>query len=173
MTLDTVAALSQILGVGIVLVGLWFGLEQLRQMRTQRRDTSAIELVRSIQDAEFTRAFRLIYSLPDGTNAADLRARGREYEDAAQIVGSRLETVGVLVFRGAIPFEVMADLAGGVTVALWHNLEPWVTEMRALHSQPMYLEWFQWLAEQFATRNRTEQLPAFVRHKAWSPSVAR
>ena len=51
-----------------------FGLAQLRQFQQQRRDAAAVELMRSLQDGEFARAFRLIYTLPGGLGAESLRA---------------------------------------------------------------------------------------------------
>lgn len=125
--------------------------------------------MRSFQDGEFTRAFRLIYALPDGARAADLRAMGAEYEDAALAIGTRFETVGLLVFRENIPFHIVEDLVGGVAVALWRKLQPWVVEVRSEQKQKMFLEWFQWLAERMAERGRTAQTPAYERYRDWRP----
>ena len=75
MDLSFLSQIAQILGGVTVLAAVVFGIAQLRQFQQQRRDAAAVELMRSLQDGEFTRAFRLIISLPEGMGAADLRAK--------------------------------------------------------------------------------------------------
>lgn len=169
MTLDTAAALAQVVAAIVVVVGLFLGIGQLRQLQSQRRDTAAVELIRSLQDADITNAMRLILSLPNGISAADLRARGKEYEDAADLLSVRLEMIGVLVYRDAISYAVMDDLGGPMTVALWKRLENWTQAARIERNHPVWLEWFQWLAEQFMKRNKDVTSPAYERYRNWNP----
>lgn len=169
MNWEAVAALSTAFtGVVIGITALVAG-DQLRQLRAQRRDAAAVELTRSLQDTDVIRAFRIISALPPGISASDLRARGAEYEEAAQLLGLRWEMLGVLVYRGTISFDVMEDLAGGATVTLWERLRDLASEIREFQNYPVYLEWFQWLAEQFTKRDRLHQTPAHVRHRDWTP----
>jgi hypothetical protein len=42
-------------------------------------------------------------------------------------------------------------------------------ETRTSLGWPMFLEWFQWLAEQLEKRQRLEQTPAHVRLTDWRP----
>jgi hypothetical protein len=170
MNLENVAILAQIIAAVVVVVGLFVGIGQLRQLQSQRRDTAAVELIRSIQDAEINRALRLIFSLPAGISAADLHARGQEVEDAALLVAIRFEMLGLLVYREAIPYDLMEDMGAAMTVTLWDRLKSWTNETPEAQNHPMWLEWFQWLAEQFARRRRAAQSPAFERHLDWVPS---
>ncbi len=62
--LQTLANLAQVIGVFAVLAAIGFGVAQIRQYRQQRRDAVAVELMRSIQDTEFTRSLRLMLTLP-------------------------------------------------------------------------------------------------------------
>jgi hypothetical protein len=64
MDLQTLANVAQILGATAVVTAIFFGIAQIRQFHLQRRDSAAAELVRSFQDSEFSRSFRLISSLP-------------------------------------------------------------------------------------------------------------
>jgi hypothetical protein len=101
MNWEAVTAISTAFTGLIIAVTALVGVYQLRQLRQQRRDAGTIELVRTFQDTDFTRAGRLVFSLPPGLLAADLRAYGREYEEAAQILALRFEYLGVLVYRGS------------------------------------------------------------------------
>jgi hypothetical protein len=168
---QAVTALSSVFTGLVVGVTAAVAVDQLRQLRVRRRDTAAVEFVRSLQDIDFTRAFRLVMSLPAGISASELRARGLEYEEASQTLSARFEMVGLLVYRGAISFDVTEDLAGGAVLAVWERVKDQVHETRAVQNYPVYLEWFQWLAEQFEKRERLQQAPAHVRHRDWTPAA--
>ncbi len=154
----------------VILTTALVGVNQLGQLRAQRRDTAAVELMRSLQDPDFSRALARILSLHPAMPAKDLRALGRDYVEAADILAMRFELLGVLVYRGAVSFEVTEDLGGGAVLAAWLRLKDLAFETRETQNYPMYLEWFQWLAEQFEKRDRLQQIPAYVRHRDWTPA---
>ncbi len=173
MSWEAVTAIAAILTTLVIVVTAIVGFDQLKLFRGQRQDTAAVELVRSLQDDTFLAAYQLIYNLPVGTSAADLQAKGDEYIGAAVTLGFRFEMLGVLVHRGAIPFDIVEDLAGGLVVGSWRRIGDTVRRTRLEQAWPAYLEWFQWLAEQFEGRNRLEVSPAFLRLKDWQPPGSR
>jgi hypothetical protein len=166
---EAITALSTAFTGLVILVTALVGANQLAQMRAQRRDAGAVELVRSIQDRDFTRAFALIISLPAGISGNELRGLGPDYIEAAQILAFRFEMLGVLVYRGAISFDITEDLVGGAIVSAWLRLKNIARETREVQGWPMYLEWFQWVAEQLERRGRLQQTPAHERYREWSP----
>jgi hypothetical protein len=165
--LQTLANLAQILGVIAVVAAIAFGIAQVRQFRQQRRDALAVELMRSIQDAEFTRSIRIILEIPDGISAAEFRSLGPTAEEAAWALVAKYETLGYLVYRGIMPIELVEELLGGVGIRLWHRLEPWATALREQQGQPLLHEWFQWLAERLEERGRLAAVPAYIRLRSW------
>jgi hypothetical protein len=169
LDLTLLSQIAQVLRGISVVAAVVFGVVQVRHFGRQRRDAAAVELMRSLQDKEFTRAFRLIYALPEGIRARELRARGEEYEDAAFGISARFETLGLLVFRGSIPFHLVEDLVGGAVVGLWRRFRPWMEDVREEQAHRQLWEWFQWMAERLEERGRTEQAPAYERFRDWSP----
>jgi hypothetical protein len=167
--LETLADLAQVLGAVAVLAAIAFGFAQIRQFRQQRRDALAVELMRSIQDTEFTRSLRVLLTLPDGISASEFHKHGAELEDAAWALCTKYETLGYLVYRGIMPIELVEELVGGVGVHLWHRLRPWAESVRAEQNQPLMLEWFQWLVERLEERKRPQAVPAFKRVQHWTP----
>ncbi len=129
--------------------------------------------MRSLQDTTFSRAFRLTMQLPADASAAEVLACGQETEEAAMVIAFRFETLGLMVYRGAIAFDVMDELVGGATVNLWNRLKNWIGCTRETAGWSMYCEWFQWIAEQFEKRGRLQQMPAHVRLKDWIPNRPR
>jgi hypothetical protein len=165
--LETLANVAQVLGAIAVLAAIAFGLAQIRQFRQQRRDVLAVELMRSIQDAEFTRSLRILLTLPIDASVDEFRSRGESFEDAVWALASKYETLGYLVYRGIMPIELVEELVGGIGVNLWTRIAPWANALRAEQQQPLLLEWFQWLVERLQERHRPEAVPAFIRCQNW------
>ena len=166
--LETLANLAQVFGAVAVAAAIGFGVAQIRQFRQQRRDALAVELMRSIQDTEFTRSLRMLLELPPNATVADIRSRGVAFEDATWALASKYETLGYLVFRGIMPFELVEELVGGVGVHLWNRIRPWAIAVREEQGQPLLLEWFQWLAERMDERGRPNAIPSYVKHRDWT-----
>jgi hypothetical protein len=167
MTLQTLSIIVDIFSSIAVLAAIIFGLIQIKQFRQQRRDVAAIELVRSVQDSEFTNAFRLIHSLPENISAVDFEEKGSEYIEAADILGMKYETIGLLVYKGVVPISTAEELIGGIAITLWKRLYPWVESVRKDQSQDLFLEWFQWFVDRLEDRKRGDQEPAHIRFEEW------
>jgi hypothetical protein len=168
MDLQTLANISEIAGTVTIVGGTIFGLAQLSEFRKQRRDMIAAELTRSFMSAELSRAISIIRRLPDAVSAEELRQAGPETEQAAVLISTTFETMGLLVFERIAPFKLVQDLAGGIVVVMWRKLGPWLNTVRIEQSQPSWAEWFQWLAEQFE-REKISQAPAYKKHRSWAP----
>ena len=171
--LETLADLAQVIGAVAVAAAIAFGVVQMRQFRQQRRDALAVELMRTIQDTEFTRSLRLLLTLPLGASVDEFRSRGPDFEDAAWALSAKYETLGYLVFRGIMPINLVEELVGGVGVHLWNRIQPWALAVRADQGQPLLLEWFEWLVLQLEKRERTKAVPAYDRHRDWSGAAVR
>ena len=168
MDLETVSSFSQIAGALTIVGGTIFGLIQLSELKKQRRDLIAGELMRTFMDADLASALTTIKSLPDGVSAEELRQAGPEAERAAVLVCTRFETMGLLVFEHIAPFALVVELAGGIIVVMWRKVGPWLEHIRAEQSQPSWAEWFQWLAQQCEAA-KLETVPAHRRKVNWTP----
>jgi hypothetical protein len=170
MSLEALANLAQVVGAVAVVAGIAFGWYQVRQFRAQQRDAVVAELCRTFYSRDLANAVRLLYSLPDGVPAAELRARGSEFEEAAIISNTAFETMGLLVFRRIAPFDVVVELAGGMITVTWRKVAVWIAAVRLEQSQPSWAEWFEWLAHQVAAE-KSKVEPAHVRFRDWSPAA--
>jgi hypothetical protein len=169
MTWEAVTALSTVFTGIVIAVTAIVAVIQLQHLRSQRRDAAAIELIRSLQDPELARAFSLIMSLPPGISADELRAKGERYVEAAHVLGLRFEMLAVLVHRGAIAFDVAEDLTQGGVLGTWARLRDTALQTRKTQHLPLFLEWFQWLAEQYEKRRSLQRPPAHERYRNWAP----
>ena len=166
--LETMSNLSQIIGAGTVVIGLVFAWFQIRLFHRQQSNTINADLMRTFHSRDLAHAVVLLYELPDRIPAVELRAQGKEYEEAAIIVTTTFETMGLLVFQRIAPLHTVTDLAGGMIGVTWRKLEGWLETVRAEQSQPSWAEWFEWLAAQ-ATTYKSRSEPAYVRCNDWKP----
>ncbi len=168
--LATVANLAEIIGAIIVIGGVGFAIIQIRIFSRQRLEAAAIEVIRSWQSPEFTRAFNTIQKLPDGISSAKLRALSPDCEVKAMILGNTFESFGVMVYRRIVPLALVDELLGGATVQMWQKLAVWVEETRKELSRESFYEWFQWLAERLQEQPGFNTLEgAHVKHRKWTP----
>ena len=171
--LSLLANLAEIMGVIIVVGGLYFAVLQLRQFRQQRRELAAIELFRFFGNPRFTRAYATVLRLPAGLSAGDLKNRDEWLDDAAMLVSSTMENIGVMTYQRIVPFTIVYHLIGSSTVILWHRLENWVYALRKEIGNDGAFEWFQWLAERLEDYQTLDPLPAYLAHKDWLPAHLR
>lgn len=169
--LQTAANLAEVLGVFIVLVGSAFAIIQLMHLRQQRRDMAAIELARSFQSPEFGQALRLLMSLPPGLSGDELEEHGEAFLDAAMLVSLTVESVGIMVHRGVVEFDMVWGLMGGLVLGAWERVEGWATEVRREQGREKFGEWFQWLADRMRECEAAGEAPAFQRFEDWRPSL--
>jgi hypothetical protein len=168
--LTKMANLAEILGVVIVVGGLFFAMLQMRQTRQQRRELAAIELFRFFGNPNFTAAYKVVLRLPDDTTADDIRSGEPSLEDAAMLISATMENIGVMTFQRIVPFTIVSHLIGSTTPALWRKLSRWAATLREEQGTPDAFEWFQWLAERLVEYNPPDTPPAYVVNKGWVPA---
>lgn len=167
--LSIVANMAEILGVLIVIGGVYFAVLQMRQIRQQRRELAALELFRFFANHQFTEAYRTVLHLPDGMSAEDIRARETKIEDAAMLISTTMENIGVMTFQRIVPYLVVSDLLGTSVVILWRKLQLWILALREELDTPNAFEWFQWLAERLEQFEPDDGKPAYQAFKTWAP----
>jgi hypothetical protein len=166
INLQNLANMAELLGGISIVVALTFSAFQIREFKMRRRDSVAAGLMQSFYSPDFAHAVALLRQLPDGIPAKQMRDRGFEYEEAAILVTTTFETMGLLVHRGIAPFSLVDELAGGMAVVMWRKLSSWLDTVSEEQDQPSWAEWFQWLSEQLQAVERNKQ-PAHVRFRDW------
>ena len=170
MNLEHFANIAEIAGGIMIVGGAIFGLVQLRELKQQRLNAIASDLMQTFYSTDLSNAVSMIHELPDGVTAAELRAKGPEYERAAVLICTNFETMGLLVFEGIAPYHMVQKLAGGMIISMRRKLQYWMDELRREQSQPSWAEWFQWLAEQMES-TKEEANPAYEKYRDWKANL--
>jgi hypothetical protein len=164
------------LSVGLDLVsavtlvfGLAFAIVQLRQYRAGREREIALELLRSFQTQDFASALRAVYALPMSLSKAEIEERLGPKMDGVYALTTTWESLGVLVFRGQVGLDLVDDFFSGPIRISWAKLQPYFQVEREEQGRETIGEWFQWLAEQMAKREKVVvPTPAHIAHRNWT-----
>ena len=166
----TIADILQAIATATFVGAFAFGIIQVLSARRARREQAAIELIRSLQNGPFSRAWRLVSELPTGLTAEQLDGRGQAVAEAADDMGLAFETLGYLVYRRVVPLKIAEDCVGMVITGAWARLQSWAEASRGRTGNPALMEWFQWLAERLEEqRSPLKSAGAFTTFKDWKP----
>jgi hypothetical protein len=155
-----------------VVGGVLFAALQVTEMRRARDHDSALSAVHSYETPEFARALRIALDprVPDGLSLADLEARLSDGIDCVWLLMTTWESLGILVHGRNLPLQAVDDFFSGPLIISWRKYQQVVIDLRAQMKRDTYFEWFQWLAEQMAERERSAApVPAHIAHKNWRP----
>ena len=111
-------------------------------------------------NADLARAISLLHEIPDGASAEEIGGKGREYTEAALIVSTTFETMGLMVYKKLAPTDLVIELVGGIVVSMHRKLAAWLATLRDEQKQPSFAEWFEWLAL-VAHEHKEEDQPAY------------
>ena len=145
MTVDPALLLNLITTVAVV-VGVIFGLLELRHALRDRRDQAAVDIVRTIQTQEIRRAGHRVMALPDDADPSVVRSDPLMLE-AALAIDSACEMWGSIVYEGVVDHRMLDRMVGGWVRGSWRRLRVWVEAERRDQRNPNVGEWWQWIYE--------------------------
>ena len=129
-----------------VVLGVFFGLLEVRQALRDRRDHAAVDIVRTVQTQEIRRAGARIMALPDDVEPSVVRSDPVLLE-AALAMDSACEMWGSMVYEGVVDHRMLDRMVGGWVRGTWRRLRRWVEAERADSRSVNVGEWWQWLYE--------------------------
>ncbi|OAB61862.1 hypothetical protein AY599_23685 [Leptolyngbya valderiana BDU 20041] len=170
MTLDTLANVADIVGAFLVIVGVIFGVIQIRYYRAERHENATMEIMRAFQTLEFTSALRMINQYQADCRRCSRTPVPPELQEAMLLITTTLESIGLMVYRRLVPFRLVQQLMGGSIQAAWSILREYVELTRQTTGRPSVYEWFQWLAEQLDRHPEyLDEVGAYEKFSRWKP----
>jgi hypothetical protein len=162
MDLATAANLATTLAV---VIGVVFGIAELRRAVRDRHDQAAIEVVRSVDSPEIQRAVERILELPHDADP-DLLQRDPSVRDAALLVYWAGEMFGSIVYEGVVDLHTLDRMHGGWLRACWLRLRRWIEAERVDKHNVSAGEWWQWLYQRLeADPDPSKKLGAHVAYR--------
>jgi hypothetical protein len=172
LNLQTLANIAEIIGALLVITGVFFGLMEVRHYRQQRQETASMEIMRAFQSLDFNRALRLVMDYEQECQRCEQEAMPQELQDAAMLVSTTLEAVGLMVYQRIVPFRLVQQLMGGTIQASWRVLRSHTKWLRGKLCRPSIHEWFQWLAERLDEHPEyRDEEGAYSKYENWIPET--
>jgi hypothetical protein len=158
----------QLISTAIMIIGIAFGIQNIRQYQAMRKRESAIMMLNSFQTADFVKGFLHILDLPQNAGKSEVDGLPHDQFLAIYMVMGTWERLGILVYRREIDLDLVDDAFSGPIIQSWQKLERYVKEWRAHIQRETAMEWFQWLAERMMERESDSQpTPAYMANKEW------
>jgi hypothetical protein len=162
------STISLIANVALALsfvVGLIFGIVQVRIAARDRRERLTLETLQTFQTRDFA---ELLYRF----RATELPMTGEEFEtlpEAEQVrfiqLSQEMESLGILVAEKLINLDLVDKTLGSFVTTAWKKYEPMFLDMRNKMPDPYLAEYFQWLAGCIEERMRDHPRPPFYAQK--------
>jgi hypothetical protein len=159
--------LFQIISTSAVILGIVFGILNLRNFQKMRKREAAILMLNSFQTTEFVRGLLLVFNLPDGVSKSEIDSLPKDDYLALYILLGTWERLGILVYRNEIPLDLVEDAFSGTILTSWQKLKAFILQFRADVHRETGFEWFQWLAERVQEHEPVNSVPAYITHKNW------
>ena len=141
-----IATAANVAATLAVVIGVVFGIAELRRAVRNRHDQAAIEVVRSVDSPEIQRAVEKILQLPDDADPELVRGE-QNVRDAALLVYWAGEMFGSIVYERVVDLHTLDRMHGGWLRATWLRLRRWIEAERIDRRNPSTGEWWQWLYE--------------------------
>ena len=162
------STLLNVIGTAAVLIGIVFGLTQLRHYHLSRKRDSALYLLNSYQTGEFSQGIRTIMSMPENKTKDEIEKNMAEDINGIYRVMNAWESIGILLYQNEITLDMVTNAYRGPIVISWKKLELYVSGLRQEHQADTIYEWFQWLAERILDQEESSPpIPAYIAHRDW------
>ena len=159
--------LDLITAVAVVL-GILFGLLQLRHYHMSREQEADLFLLNSFQTGEFFQGLHIIQELPNELTKSEIEDRVGDEIRLVYLVMSTWDSIGILVFKHEVSIDMVVDAYSGSIVISWQRLKTYVADLREDLQRQTSFEWFQWLAERTLEReNDQPPTPAHLAYRDW------
>lgn len=142
---DIVTLVANIALTLTFVVGLVFGILQVKAAERDRRERLTVEILRAFQTHEFAEFINFIRTDRFPKHQGDLDALS-EHEQAMYVQFSQqMESLGILVSENIVDLDLVDRTLGNFVTVAWKKYNLRFADMRK--NDPYLGEYFQWLAE--------------------------
>ena len=153
------------------IVGLIFGIKQVRVAARDRRERFTLETLRTFQTREFAELIQYISSQDFPSSYEEFQVRSAAEQTCFIQFDQEMESIGILVAENLIDIDLVVKTLGLFVANAWKNYKPMYLDMREKISNPFLGEYFQWLSERIDERMRDNPRKLFNK-KAISTNIA-
>ena len=163
MTSDVISVIANLALALSFIVGLIFGIVQVRAAARDRRERLTLETLREFQTREFVELLHYVsfHDLP--SNREGMMALPPDERTLLIQFGQEMESLGILVAERLINIDLVDKTLGSFVITSWEKYKAMFLDIREKQPDPFLGEYFQWLAEQLDERMRTNPREPFYK----------
>jgi hypothetical protein len=163
MTSDVISVIANLALALSFIVGLIFGIVQVRAASRDRRERLTLETLREFQTREFVELLHYIsfHDLP--SNREGMMALPPDERTLIIQFGQEMESLGILVAERLINIDLVDKTLGSFVTTSWEKYKDMFLDIREKQPDPFLGEYFQWLAEQINERMRMNPREPFYK----------
>ncbi len=165
MTSDVISVIANLALALSFIVGLIFGIVQVRAAARDRRERLTLETLREFQTREFVELLHYIsfHDLP--SNREGMMALPPDERTLVIQFGQEMESLGILVAERLINIDLVDKTLGSFVITSWEKYKDMFLDIREKQPDPFLGEYFQWLAEQIDERMRRNPREPFYKSR--------
>jgi hypothetical protein len=165
---DTITFIANLALALSFIVGLVFGIVQVRAAARDRRERLTLETLREFHSHEFIELMHfIIYKDLPSNQEAMLGLPANEQAYLIQFA-QEMESLGILVAERLINLELVEKTLGSFVITSWQKYKDLFLEIREKQPDPFLGEYFQWLAERIEERMRLNPRKPFYLSKTFA-----
>jgi hypothetical protein len=149
---NAIALISNIALALSFVVGLIFGIVQVRAAARDRRERLTLETLRNYQTREFAELIHFITTIDMPTNMKAMRLLPSNEQVIFIQFAQQMESLGILVAERLIDIDLVDKTLGSLVATAWEKYKTLFLDIRITQPDPFLGEYFQWLAERIDER---------------------
>jgi len=149
-----------------LVVGLVFGIAQVRAAARDRRERLTLEALRQFQSREFAELMYYIISNEMPKSLEELRARPAQEQIMFMQFAQQMESLGMLVAEQLINIDLVDKTLGSFVASAWGKYKDAFLDARETMPDPYLGEYFQWLSERIDEAMKKNPRKAFYETRA-------
>jgi len=168
MNKDTIELIANLALALSFIVGLVFGIAQVRTATRDRRERLTLEALRNFQTAEFSGLMLFIRTCKMPATQDDMLTLPIDQQVKILQLAQQMESLGMLVAEKFISIELVDKTLGSFVTTTWDKYKDFFIAIRERQpdTDPFIGEYFQWLAEHLSDRMQKSPRQPFYKPTA-------
>ena len=140
-------------------IGLIFGIAQVRAASRDRRERLTLETLRNFQTREFAELIQFVNTTQFPKTQEEMNNLSADQQVMIIQYSQQMENLGILVAENLINLELVDKTLGTFVTTAWKKYKIMFSQIR--ESDPYLGEYFQWLAQRIAERAKNSPRKPF------------
>jgi len=154
MTSEIISVIANVALALSFVVGLIFGIVQVRSSARDRRERLTLDTLREFQTRQFVELMQFIITRDMPSSRAEMQALPDNEQAHIMQFGQEMESLGILVAERLINIDLVDKTLGSFVTTSWEKYKKVFLDIREKSPDPFLGEYFQWLAEVIDERMR-------------------